>query len=174
MAKEIATSWDSGANTTDLATGRQILSANVATFIPRNQRIYSRAGQIADGLYWPNGLSVVTGPDPVVLYATTDGEDLGDAFIADPVRLKGGARKITFDAFGKDCEIVITFAQINSATTSTATMALTSVTPEWVAYEVTVPANVRMVTMTMEPIDDGPAILYQLAWRETILQEADL
>lgn len=174
MAKEIATSWDSGANATDLATGRQILSANVGTFIPRNHRVYSRSGQLADGLYWPEGLSVASGSRVVELYGPTVGEGLGDGFIADPVRLKGGARKITFNAFGKDCEIAVTFAQLNSATTSTVFVSIASLTPAWVSTEVTVPANAQLVTMTIEPIDDGPAVLYQLSWRETILEDADL
>jgi len=174
MTKEIATTWDSGVNPTDMTTGGAILSSNVETFVPRNHRIYSRSGQLADGLYWPDGLSSALGTKPIVLYAVTSGELLADAFIADPTRLKGGARKITFNAYGKDCEIVITFTLFNSATTVTSVMALAGVTPDWFSHEVTVPANAQLVTMTIEPIDDGPAILYHLSWRETILVEADL
>jgi len=174
MTKEIASSWDSDVNATDLTTGGQILSANVATFIPRNQRTFSRSGQHCDGLYWPDGLSSALGTKPVVLYAVTAGGQLPDAFIADPTRLKGGARKLTFDAYGKDCEIAITFRLFDSATTSTTFMALTGAALGWFSHEVTVPAGAQLVTMTIEPIDDGPALIYQLAWRETILQEADL
>jgi hypothetical protein len=173
MTKEIASSWDSDVNSTDLTTGGQILSANVATFIPRNQRIYSRSGQHADGLYWPDGL-ILTSSTTVQLYAVTAGEGLADGFIADPVRLKGAARKITFDVYGKDYDLTITTRLFNSATASTFSMTNGDTSPVWESYELTVPANAQLVTIVGDVLNDGPGILYQLAWRETILQEADL
>lgn len=173
MTKEIASSWASGINATDLTTGGQILSANVETFIPRNHLIYSRAGQHADGLYWPAGL-ILTESTTIQLYAVTAGERLADGFVGDPVRLKGGARKVTIDVFGKDYDLTLSTALFDSATVSTFSLTEPSTSPIWTAFEVTIPASARLLTLIGDVLNDGPGIIYQLAWRETILQEADL
>lgn len=173
MTKEIASSWASSVNATDLTTGGQILSANVSTFVPRNHRIYSRAGQHTDGLYWPNGL-ILTTSTTIQLYAVTAGERLADGFVGDPVRLKGGARKVTLDVFGKDYDLTLSALLFDSATLSTFSVTETSTSPKWTSYEVTIPAGARLLTLIGDVLNDGPGIIYQLSWRETILQEADL
>jgi len=45
--KEIAATWKSPSNLSDLVTGGLILDTSLASWIPRNQRAFSRAGNIA-------------------------------------------------------------------------------------------------------------------------------
>ena len=173
MAKEIASSWDSGANATDLTSGGKIISSNTAGFVPRNHRVYSRAGQHCDGLYWPNGL-ILTESTTIQLYAVSAGEGLADGFIGDPVRLKGAARKITLDVFGKDYDLTLTALLFDSITSTSFSLTSAATSPSWVAHEVTIPASARLLTLIGDVLNDGPGVVYQIAWRETILEDADL